>query len=88
MKHARQHSAPITRCGVPSGRFYEAWDEVRNTFKEGDMNEPAATGNQWDRIAGTSQALVRSRLEIARILEAIAARRMPLHRQQLARRPL
>lgn len=42
------------------------------------MTEPAAPANQWDRIAGTSQALVRSRLEIARILEAIAAKRMPL----------
>lgn len=42
------------------------------------MTEPAGPGEQWDRIAGRSQTLVRSRLEIARILDAITRKRMPL----------
>jgi len=42
------------------------------------MTEPAAAGGQWDRIAGASQTLVRSRLEIARILNGIAGKRTPL----------
>lgn len=42
------------------------------------MTETAAPENQWNRIAGTSQTLVRSRLEIARILRTIGNERMPL----------
>lgn len=42
------------------------------------MTESTESSATWSRIAGTSQALVRSRIEIVRILHAIAADQAPL----------
>lgn len=42
------------------------------------MTGSAAPDDSWHRIAGTSQTLVRSRLEIARILKVVADRATPL----------
>lgn len=42
------------------------------------MTGPGPAASQWSHIAGTSEALVRSRLEIARILLSIAEKRTPL----------
>lgn len=39
---------------------------------------PAAMQTRWDRIAGSTQTLVRSHLEIARILQPIVVKRIPL----------
>lgn len=42
------------------------------------MSDPAAPESRWRRIAGGAETLVRSRLEIARILHAVAERQTPL----------
>lgn len=42
------------------------------------MSEGDAADQRWQRVAGTSRTLVRSRLEIERILHAIAQQRTPL----------
>ena len=42
------------------------------------MVESGNGSKEWDRIAGTTQALVRSQLEVARILHAILGSQAPL----------
>jgi len=42
------------------------------------MVESSNSSKEWDRIAGTTQALVRSQLEVARILRSILGSQAPL----------
>lgn len=42
------------------------------------MSDLPGTDGEWQRIAGSTQALVRSRVEIARLLEDLLQRRTPL----------